>query len=77
MLIMPPSGDRGTMAGAVQFAPYPAGTTQVFHRIVVGGDIKTGAGLTGSRVGLSFPQFARKCAGESHRLATSRGADEG
>lgn len=49
--------ERGTvarMAGA-EFAPYPAGTTQKFQRIVVGGEIKQAPGLTGSKLGLSYP----------------------
>ncbi len=44
------------MAGA-QFAPYPDGSIQHFTRIVVGGEVKTGPGLTGKKLGLSFPDL--------------------
>lgn len=51
-----PRATVARMAGA-QFAPYPAGTTQKFERIVVGGEVKTGPGLTGKKIGLSYPSL--------------------
>lgn len=51
-----PRATVARMAGA-RFAPYPAGTTQKFQRIVVGGEVKTAPGLKGEKVGVSFPSL--------------------
>lgn len=51
-----PRATVARMAGA-EFTPYPAGTTQKFERIVVGGDVRTGEGLKGEKIGLSFPDL--------------------
>ncbi len=41
------------MAGAA-FAPYPAGP-QTFHRVVIGGAVRKGAGIEGRETGLAMP----------------------
>lgn len=51
-----PRATVARMAGA-QFTPFPAGTTQKFHRIVVGGEVKSAPGLKGQKVGISFPSL--------------------
>ncbi len=54
-----PRATVARMAGA-QFSPYPAGTTQKFERIVVGGEVKQAPGLAGKKVGVSFPAVPEK-----------------
>ena len=67
--------ERATVArlAGCAFTPYPSGR-HTFRQVVLGGEVMTGRGLRGRRIGRDFPVVARSRDGRTGR-ATGRTAD--